>query len=60
MRANTHRESAKIYAFPTGGRAGLATHREATRATLETQAPRVCYDSWYHEEAIKKEPTPKN
>ena len=48
--------TARIYQFPQGGRAALASHRdEATRAAEFAQArtAKVAVgDCWYHEEAI--------
>jgi hypothetical protein len=49
--------SAKIYQFPTGGRAALGgrLHGE-TQPTIDQNTPRVnetiCSGSWYHQEAI--------
>ena len=49
--------SAKIYQFPTGGRAALAgrrygeAHLPADRESLPTNTS-ICADSWYHQEAI--------
>lgn len=49
--------SAKIYQFPTGGRAALGGHRygETTPAAAPRSLPvneSICSDSWYHQEAI--------
>ncbi|HEX2841831.1 DUF2735 domain-containing protein [Hyphomicrobium sp.] len=52
-------ESAKIYQFPIGGRAGFAIQRE-TAASVSTFKPApvaaaVACGSWYHDEAIRQE-----
>jgi hypothetical protein len=59
MTASQHRESAQIFQFPVGGRAG----QKRDLATVE--APRMADiamgGSWYHEEAIRDEkPTRTN
>jgi len=51
--------SAKIYQFPTGGRAALGGRRyEETKAASDQGSLRVseaaCGDSWYHEAAIQE------
>jgi hypothetical protein len=58
MTNTQHRETAKIYQFPAGGRDALRGRRtviapidEATR--LHAQRP-VVGGSWYHEEAIRE------
>ena len=49
--------SAKIYQFPTGGRAALGGRRygetglPADRLSLPVNGS-ICSDSWYHQEAI--------
>ena len=58
MTANLTRESAQIFQFPVGGRAGM-------KRDLETvQAPRIAdiaVGGWYHEEAIRDDkPTRTN
>lgn len=54
MRTEPHMESAKIYQFPVGGRAGSSRFRkDATVQSIAPQAPRVDFDSWYHQEAIE-------
>jgi hypothetical protein len=49
--------SAKIYQFPTGGRAALGGRRYGEARTTEIAAPSVnladCSDSWYHAAAIQ-------
>lgn len=50
MTANQTRESAQIFQFPVGGRAGMK------RDLTNVQAPRIDIavgGSWYHEEAIR-------
>jgi Protein of unknown function (DUF2735) len=50
--------SAKIYQFPTGGRAALGGRRYGDAMTDLADAPRVsqalCSDSWYHQAAIEE------
>ncbi|MCS0495842.1 DUF2735 domain-containing protein [Ancylobacter mangrovi] len=61
MNTSHERESAKIFAFPAGGRAGLAARRIESRPTAEI-APRADIawgGSWYHEEAVRDERSPK-
>jgi len=52
------KESAKIYQFPTGGRAALGGRSYADAKSTIQNAPRVnetvCSGSWYHEEAISQ------
>ena len=49
--------SAKIYQFPTGGRAALGGLRYGETRTAEIAAPSVnladCSGSWYHAAAIQ-------
>lgn len=48
--------TAKILQFPVGGRAGHA--RRALLGSVQNEnhpAPRIAYDSWYHEAAINEE-----
>lgn len=55
MTAKTQRESAKIYQFPQGGRAGLEAERTAWRQAQEPQptvANIVFGSGWYHDEAV--------
>lgn len=55
---NTSQGTAKIYQFPTGGRAALGGRRygETKPAELAAQAVNLadCYDSWYHAAAIQE------
>ena len=63
MTENTPRDSAKIYKFPLGGRAGLAIRRDIQRdgpASVSTFKPApvaapVASGSWYHDEAIRQD-----
>jgi Protein of unknown function (DUF2735) len=58
MSAILNQESAKIYQFPTGGRAALGGRSYAEAKSALENAPRVneivCSGSWYHEEAIRE------
>lgn len=58
MPTNASRESATIYQFPTGGRAGLRRAAEASRFTGADRfvdMPIISYgSSWYHDEAIRE------
>ena len=51
-------ESAKIYQFPSGGRAALGGRRYSDAKADLASAPRVnealCSDSWYHQAAIEE------
>ena len=58
MDASLNQGSARIYQFPSGGRAALAGRRYAeTQAVIKPSGPAVqtsiCSSSWYHEEAIE-------
>jgi len=61
--ASAQRESAKIYEFPTGGRAararGLDAHLGLTSIEREMASlPNTVYgDSWYHDAAIAEDET---
>jgi hypothetical protein len=59
MNAILNDGSAKIYQFPSGGRAALGGHRyENVTSAKELGPSRVneaaCSDSWYHEAAIQE------
>lgn len=61
MTANHHRESAQIFQFPVGGRAGLKAQRELANTTSPLMADIAVGGSWYHEEAIRDDkPTRTN
>jgi len=62
MPTNAPRETATIYQFPKGGRAGLPSRRSPEAARF-ADLPTVSYgSSWYHDEAIREaaETTRKN
>ncbi len=52
-----HRDSARIYQFPVGGRAGVERLREEVMptSTPAPQAVHVACGSWYHDEAIEED-----
>jgi len=56
MKMSSHRETAKIYQFPVGGRAGLAGRRDLAKVVAEEKrAAPVAIASgcgWYHEAAL--------
>jgi hypothetical protein len=56
-------DTAKIYEFPAGGRK-LGGRRFEKAATVADFRPKqimvVDYSSWYHDEAIREEQTPKS
>lgn len=55
MRNEPHMESATIYQFPVGGRAGFKGLRnDAILKGPSVVAPKtfIDFDSWYHQEAI--------
>ena len=58
MNTNVNEGSAKIYQFPSGGRAALAGRRYGETKTIEFAAPAVnladCSGSWYHAAAIQE------
>jgi Protein of unknown function (DUF2735) len=59
MAMNPNDGSAKIYHFPTGGRAAVAERRSGeTKPTIGGEVPclseTICSGSWYHEEAIQE------
>jgi hypothetical protein len=59
MTRSVRKQSAKIYQFPSGGRAGLGDRRDGqTKSPIDLDPPRVnealCSDNWYHEEAIQE------
>lgn len=59
MRTNLNQGSAKIYQFPAGGRAALGGRRYGEdKAAVDLAAPIAeaadCYDSWYHQAAIRE------
>ena len=58
MNPSVSERSARIYQFPTGGRAALGGRRygeaQTTRPAGETKQPSIYSGSWYHEEAIQE------
>ena len=54
MTANQSRESAQIFQFPAGGRAGLKS-RDLARTPAPDLADIAADGNWYHEEAIRDE-----
>lgn len=54
MRNEPHMESATIYQFPVGGRAGFKGFRKEAVQAVTAQATHVDFDSWYHQEAISE------
>ncbi len=60
MTTELHRPTAKIYTFPSGGRAPPSRYRETPKSTAHTaqdeRLARVEYgDCWYHDAAIVEE-----
>lgn len=57
MATGFHRETATIYQFPVGGRAGVSKFRDSGLSKLEREAqePHVDFGSWYHDDAIRDE-----
>lgn len=59
MTANSHRETAKIYQFPVGGRAALRADARVVAPSEDLATPprasRVVFGgSWYHDAAIQE------
>jgi hypothetical protein len=64
MNTSLNHGSAKIYQFPTGGRAAFGGRRlEETKTAADPGSLRVseaaCSDSWYHEAAIQESSKPE-
>ena len=58
MNTGVSQGSARIYQFPTGGRAALGGRRYGEVKTGFAPAPANiadCFDSWYHAAAIEDE-----
>ena len=57
MTASSYQQSAKIYQFPTGGRAALAGRRDEAMPVENSATPRIAgvaaAGAWYHEEAVQ-------
>ena len=58
MTTSLNQESAKIYQFPTGGRAALGGRRYGETKTTDIASAMAgdsaCSGSWYHEAAIQE------
>ena len=57
MATTAHRETAKIYTFPTRSSAKADTFRGETNAVASFASSRVAnvsFDAWYHDEAIEE------
>lgn len=58
MASNTPVETAKIYQFPTGGRAGVTERTAAAQQAIELEnvaASRIAVGgSWYHDAAVQE------
>jgi len=50
---NLNQESARIYQFPVGGRAGVPGYRASVQPAEVNSAKAVSSSSWYHEEAVR-------
>jgi hypothetical protein len=59
MTTNQTRETATIYQFPVGGRAGLAGRRKAADQAAAPVNAIALGSSWYHEEAIRDAELPR-
>lgn len=59
MTANAIEETARIYQFPKGGRAGLSSGRYEATSTEARASKRIawvaCGGASYHEDAIREE-----
>jgi hypothetical protein len=65
MSTELHRPTAKIYTFPSGGRAPPPRYREVPKSSAHVASARTASSeraarvqhgsSWYHEEAIEEE-----
>jgi hypothetical protein len=55
--------TARIYQFPEGGRAALASRRDEAKRAVEFAQARTAKvavgDCWYHEEAIRESDRPQ-
>jgi hypothetical protein len=54
MNTSLNQASAKIYAFPVGGRASLNGRRGGNKPVVETTRCDAAFDSWYHEAAVQE------
>ncbi|MET0173414.1 DUF2735 domain-containing protein [Agrobacterium vaccinii] len=59
MRSDPNMQSATIYQFPVGGRAGFKGFRHEPVAQVKSVTSPTTYvdfDSWYHQDAISEKP----
>jgi len=54
MNTTMNQGSAKIFAFPVGGRASLTGRRGANKLVADTTRCDAAFDSWYHEAAVQE------
>jgi len=58
MTTNSSRPSARIYAFPVGGRRFVAAARDESRTAADPRTRAISEDvigeAWYHEAAIEE------
>lgn len=54
MNTTLTQASAKIFAFPVGGRASLNGRRGGNKPVVETTRCDAAFDSWYHEAAVQE------
>lgn len=54
MNTTLNQASAKIFAFPVGGRASLNGRRGGNKPVVETTRCDAAFDSWYHEAAVQE------
>ncbi|MFG1398886.1 DUF2735 domain-containing protein [Roseixanthobacter pseudopolyaromaticivorans] len=63
MATSQYPGSAKIYAFPTGGRAGVSSRQTPAKPVNDLAAMQIATmnfgSSWYHEAAIQDAETPR-
>ncbi|MFG1427302.1 DUF2735 domain-containing protein [Roseixanthobacter glucoisosaccharinicivorans] len=63
MATSQYPESAKIYAFPAGGRAGVSGRQDPAKPVNDLIAMQIATQnfssSWYHEAAIREAETPR-
>jgi len=54
MNTSVTQGSAKIFAFPVGGRASLNGRRGTTKLVADMTRCDAAFDSWYHEAAVQE------
>ncbi|OYX74608.1 MAG: hypothetical protein B7Y95_05940 [Rhizobiales bacterium 32-66-11] len=63
MASSQYSGSAKIYAFPAGGRAGVSGRQTPAKPVNDLAAMQIATQnfgsSWYHEAAIQEAETPR-